>query len=160
VKTVEEKMRLEMSAECLQAGGGKLSLQPGGREQPFLISLVQRDRGARAGDGRIDQQLYVQPAAQLDDEAAPDPGLLIRERRAEQYHRERLNDRDHREHRQMCRDQPDPAAEPLGQPVAGELPHPDGERNPDHEIHGLPDDGSPDVHALAGVLRRPQDLRG
>ena len=122
VQAVEEEVRLEVPAQRLQPRRRELGLQPRGRHLAILVALVQRHGRAGAGNRRVDEELQVQPPAQLHQEALPHRHVLVGEREREQRHDEGVRERDDREHGQMRDQEPEPAAEQLGQPAARDVP--------------------------------------
>ena len=157
VQAVEEEVRLEVSAQCLQPRRRQLGLEPRGRDLPILVALVERHGRAGAGNRRVDEQLRVQPSAQLHHEALPHRHVSgSRAPALSSVTTKRLRERDGREHRQVREQEPQPPAEPLGQPAARELPHAIVKGIQATKIRGLPCQRAPHVHALAGRLRDPQ----
>src|SRR3982750_3127102 len=57
VQAVEEKVRLQLSAQRVETSGRQLGLQAYGRQFAIAITPVQHERGARACRRRVDQQL-------------------------------------------------------------------------------------------------------
>jgi len=72
VQAVEEEVRLQLRAQRVEPRAGQLRLELRRGDLRIAVAPVQHDRRAGPGDGRVDQQLEMQPPAHLADHRRPE----------------------------------------------------------------------------------------